>query len=279
MGRVTAIVNQKGGVGKTTTALNLAAYIADHGLRVLLVDLDSQGNATSGLGIDRRALTRCIYDVLSGGVALSEVILKTEFNHLDLVPATLNLAGLEIELARASPEPGHRENRLKEALAPVRSAYDYILIDSPPSLGLLTINALTAADGVLIPVQSEYYALEGLSQLLNTIALVQRRLNPALAIDGAIITMHDARTNLSREVAEEVRQFFGPKAFRTIVPRNVRLSEAPSYGEPINRYAAHSAGALAYSALAEEVIARAQLKGSGLETPSRAPTPVTRKST
>jgi chromosome partitioning protein len=260
MGRVTAVVNQKGGVGKTTTTISLGAYVAERGLRVLILDIDSQGNATSGLGVDRRELKHCIYDVLTGSLPLQDVLLSTVMPNLDVVPSTLNLAGLEVELARDT-RTGEvpREHRLHRAIKPIVPEYDYLLIDSPPSLGLLTINALTAADGVLIPVQSEYYALEGLSQLLHTITLVQRRLNPRLQIDGAAITMHDARTNLSRQVAAEVCKFFGTKAFRTMIPRNVRLGEAPSYGETINRYAATSAGARAYQALAEEVIQRAGL--------------------
>ncbi|HIE53272.1 MAG TPA: ParA family protein [Armatimonadetes bacterium] len=260
MGRTIAVVNQKGGVGKTTTVLSLAAFIAEWGYRVLVVDLDSQGNATSGLGVNRRQLKRCIYDALVGACPLTEVIVSTSDSGLDLAPSTLDLAGLEIELARLSDvSTGFRETRLREALVPVKDQYDCLFVDSPPSLGLLTLNALAAAEGVIIPVQSEYYALEGLSQLLNTITLVQRRLNPRLRIEGAIITLYDARTNLSRQVAEEVRQFFGPKAFNTIVPRNVRLGEAPSYGEPINRYAANSAGGRAYRALAEELLARIDL--------------------
>lgn len=257
MGRVTAVVNQKGGVGKTTTTLSLGAYVAEKGFRVLILDIDSQGNATSGLGVDRRQLTHCIYDVLTGLLPIQEVILSTAMSNLEVVPSTLNLAGLEVELAREDRRGGERrEYHLSQAIKSIVPNYDLILIDSPPSLGLLTINALTAADGVLIPVQSEYYALEGLSQLLHTISLVQRHLNPRLQIDGAAITMHDARTNLSRQVAAEVRKFFGPKAFQTMIPRSVRLAEAPSYGETINRYAGSSLGAQAYRALAEEMIQR-----------------------
>lgn len=257
MGRVTAIVNQKGGVGKTTTTLSLGAYVAEMGFRVLILDIDSQGNATSGLGIDRRQLTHCIYDVLMGLSPIQDVILSTAMSNLEIVPSTLNLAGFEVELARENQTAGERrEYRLSRAIKAIIPHYDFILIDSPPSLGLLTINALTAADGVLIPVQSEYYALEGLSQLLHTISLVQRRLNPRLQIDGAAITLHDSRTNLSRQVAAEVRKFFGPKAFHTVIPRSVRLAEAPSYGETINRYASSSSGAQAYRALAEEIIQR-----------------------
>lgn len=257
MGRVTAIVNQKGGVGKTTTAVSLAALLADDGLHVLLVDLDPQGNATSGLGVDRRRLEGCIYDALTGERPLPEVVVETRWFGLRLAPSTLNLAGLEVELAaRDATGAGWRERRLRDALAPVRDHYDCVLIDAPPSLGLLTVNALVAADGVLIPVQTEYYALEGLSQLLNTVSFVQRRLNPRLALDGVAMTLHDPRTNLARQVADEVRSFFGERAFRSIIPRNVKLGEAPSYGEPIHVYAADSAGALAYRALADEFTAR-----------------------
>lgn len=261
MGHILAIVNQKGGVGKTTTAVNLAACLAQRGLRVLLVDADSQGNATSGLGIERPNLAHCLYDVLVGEVAGEEALQRTPLDGLDLLPATINLAGLEIELAQLTNPPRHfRETRLKEALEPLRSRYDLLFIDSPPSLGLLTINSLTAADGVVIPVQAEYYAMEGVSQLLTAIAGVQRSLNPRLRIVGVVITMYDARTNLSRSVAREVRQFFGDKAFRTLIPRNVRLSEAPSHGLPINLYAAQSAGGEAYAQLAEELMERLHLK-------------------
>ncbi len=253
MGRVTAIVNQKGGVGKTTTAVSLAGLLATGGLRVLLVDLDPQGNATSGLGVDRRALRCCVYDALTGERTLAEVIVPTGVPGLDLAPATLNLAGAEVELAGRPEGAGWRERRLREALAAVRERYDVVLVDAPPSLGLLTVNALVGADGVLIPVQTEYYALEGLSQLLGTVQFVQRRLNPRLGLDGVALTMYDPRTRLAREVADEVRSFFGARAFAAVIPRNVRLGEAPSYGRPIHDYAPDSPGALAYGALAGEL--------------------------
>ena len=256
MTHVTAVVNQKGGVGKTTTAVSVAALLAAAGRRVLLIDMDPQGNATSGLGIERRALSACVYDALIGESSLAEVVAATPWPSLSVVPATLNLAGLEVELASGDRGAGWRERRLREAIRPLKDQYDSILIDAPPSLGLLTVNALVAADGVLIPVQTEYYALEGLSQLLSTLQFVQRRLNPALDLDGVALTMHDPRTNLSRQVADEVRSFFGDRAFRAVVPRNVKLGEAPSYGEPIHVYAPDSAGATAYRELAAELLDR-----------------------
>lgn len=256
MAHVTAVVNQKGGVGKTTTAVSLAALLAAAGRRSLLVDMDPQGNATSGLGIERRGLAACVYDALIGRVAVRDICLTTPWPNLAVVPATLNLAGLEVELAAGDRGAGWRERRLREALQPLRHEYDCILIDAPPSLGLLTVNALVAAEGVLVPVQTEYYALEGLSQLLSTLQFVQRRLNPGLSLDGVALTMHDPRTNLSRQVADEVRSFFGERAFRTVIPRNVKLGEAPSFGEPIHVYAPDSAGAVAYRDLAAELLER-----------------------
>jgi len=247
-----AIVNQKGGVGKTTTAVNLGASLAELKQRVLVVDIDPQGNATSGLGINRYRLKKCIYNVLIDGVPIEAVILPTSAQSLELVPATIRLAGAEIELVLAM----QREIKLREALQPVRRGYDYILIDCPPSLGLLTLNALTAADGVLIPVQCEYYALEGLSQLMNTVSLVQKHLNPGLVVSGALLTMFDSRTNLASQVVDEVRAYFKEKVYATIVPRNVRLSEAPSHGQPILTYDPKSKGTEVYMELAREVIAR-----------------------
>lgn len=260
MARVTAVVNQKGGVGKTTTAVSLAAAVAAAGHRVLLVDCDPQGNATSGLGIDRRELSRCLYDALSGQCELAEVVTATRWPRLAVAPSTLNLAGLEVELAgRTGQAAGWRERRLRQALAGLRDAYELVLLDAPPSLGLLTINTLVGADGVLIPVQTEYYALEGLSQLLNTVRFTQRRLNPELVLDGVALTMHDPRTNLARQVADEVRGFFGARTFDAVIPRNVKLGEAPSFGEPIEAYAPDCPGAVAYRALAAELLQRSGL--------------------
>jgi chromosome partitioning protein len=248
--RIIAIANQKGGVAKTTTAVNLSACLAVAEKKVLLVDIDPQGNATSGLGVARESLSRCIYDLLLGEATAEELIMATETPGLDLIPATINLAGAEIELVNLS----RRESRLRQAVRSLRDRYNYIFIDCPPSLGLLTINALTAADRVLIPIQCEYYALEGLGQLLRTIQLVQQGLNPLLELEGVLLTMFDARTNLSIQVVEEVKDYFGDKVFRTIIPRSVRLSEAPSHGKPVISYDSRSRGALLYQELAQEVI-------------------------
>ncbi|MDN5361572.1 MAG: chromosome partitioning protein [Moorella sp. (in: firmicutes)] len=250
MGKVLAIANQKGGVGKTTTAVNLSAFMAQEGKRILLLDIDPQGNATSGLGVDRFKIEHCIYDVIINSAPLSSVIIATSIPGLDLVPATIELAGAEVELVTAIA----REQKLKRALDEVRERYDYIIIDCPPSLGLLTLNALTAASRVLIPIQCEYYALEGLGQLMNTIQLVARHLNPELEVEGVVLTMFDPRTNLSLQVVDEVKNHFPEKVFKTIIPRNVRLSEAPSYGQPISLYDPRSRGAEAYQELAREVI-------------------------
>ncbi|MGR5984364.1 sporulation initiation inhibitor protein Soj [Bacillus cytotoxicus] len=251
MGKIIAIANQKGGVGKTTTSVNLGAGLAQMGKKVLLVDIDAQGNATTGVGIEKSELDQCIYNVLVEDTAVQEVIKKTATENLDVLPATIQLAGAEIELVPTIS----REVRLQRALQPVRTEYDYVIIDCPPSLGLLTINALTATDSVIIPVQCEYYALEGLSQLLNTVRLVQKHLNKNLAIQGVLLTMLDARTNLGIQVIDEVKKYFRDKVYRSIIPRNVRLSEAPSHGKPIMQYDAKSRGAEVYIDLAEEVIA------------------------
>lgn len=253
MTRIYALANQKGGVGKTTTAVNLGAYLAAAGQRVLLVDADPQANATSCLGINRRNLSPSVYDVLLNGVPAARVLLPTKQAGLELVPSTTALAGAEVELVGKA----NREFSLDQALTPIVHRYDIVLIDSPPSLGLLTINALTAAqDGVLIPVQCEYLALEGLGLLLKTIYMVRDTLNPRLVIAGVVLTMFDARTNLSRQVVEEVRRYFPAHVFQTVVPRTVRLGEAPSYGETILSYAPSSPGAIAYGELANELMER-----------------------
>lgn len=250
VGKVIAIANQKGGVGKTTTSVNLGACLAYIGKKVLMVDIDPQGNATSGVGIEKGDVAQCIYDVLVDDVEAKKVIKPTSVENLDVIPATIQLAGAEIELVPTIS----REVRLKRALEEVRENYDYIIIDCPPSLGLLTINALTASDSVLIPVQCEYYALEGLSQLLNTVRLVQKHLNHNLRIEGVLLTMLDARTNLGLQVIEEVKKYFQDKVYKTIIPRNVRLSEAPSHGEPIIIYDPKSRGTEVYLDLAKEVV-------------------------
>ena len=249
MAKIIATANQKGGVGKTTTAVNLAACLADAGKKVLLVDLDPQGNATSGLGVSVKGGYE-LYSVMTGEYPAEKAIRVTRFKNLSVLPSSVDLSGCEIELVG---EEG-RESVLKRALAPVRENYDYIFIDSPPSLGLLTLNALTAADSVLVPIQCEYYALEGVGQLMNTLTLVRKRLNPALDVEGVVLTMLDGRTNLGLQVVSEVKRYFKGKVFATVVPRNVRLSEAPSHGLPINVYDPRSAGAEAYRRLAEEFI-------------------------
>lgn len=252
MAQIISVANQKGGVGKTTTTVNLGACLASLGKQVLLVDMDAQGNATSGVGIRKPDVAQDIYDVLVNELPIAEATIATEHENLSIVPATLQLAGAEIELTSMMA----RESRLKSSLAEVNDQYDYILIDCPPSLGHLTINSFTASDSILIPVQCEYYALEGLSQLLNTVRLVQKHFNPELEIEGVLLTMYDARTNLGNEVVEEVRKYFREKVYDTVIPRNIRLSEAPSHGKPIIDYDPRSRGAEVYQALAKEVVDR-----------------------
>ena len=252
MVRVTACTNQKGGVGKTTTVINLAAYLALSGTRTLVIDLDPQGNATSGLGVDRRTVDRSSYEALVDRAPLAELVVSTSVDRLELVPSSSALSGAEVELVGIPA----RERRLAASLAELDGRYERILIDCPPSLGLLTLNALTAADGVLIPIQTEYYALEGLSQLVNTIRRVREGLNPRLEIEGVLLTMYDARTNLSAQVASEVRRHMNGTVYETVVPRSIRLSEAPSHGLPIALYDPASRGADAYRELAGEVTAR-----------------------
>ncbi|MDD2440512.1 MAG: AAA family ATPase [Eubacteriales bacterium] len=252
MSQVLAVVNQKGGVGKTTTVVNLSAILASKGKRVLLIDMDPQGNATSGLGFDKNNLDKTIYDVLINQEPAHHAIYDTGRKGLHLCPSNIELAGAEVELV----ERVSRETVLKTAIHDVRKAYDVVLMDCPPSLGLLTVNALTAADGILVPIQSEYYALEGLTQLMETVTLIKRGLNPHLNVFGVVVTMFDVRTQLAHQVANEVRRYFGEKVFRTIIPRNVRLSEAPSYGKSIVEYDPKSKGAESYDAFAREVLRR-----------------------
>ena len=250
MGNIIAVANQKGGVGKSTTAINLSACLAEEGKNVLVVDMDPQGNTTSGLGIDKGSLEKSVYDALIGETALSEVVIKTEDEHLSVIPASEDLAGAEIELL----EVDDRESRLKRKLTRFAKQYDFVLIDCPPSLSLLTINSLAAADSVMIPIQCEFYALEGLSQMLHTLDLIKSRLNRKLAVEGIVFTMYDGRTNLSQDVVANVKENLNARIFETVIPRNIRLAEAPGYGMPITKYDTHSAGAAAYRALAQEFL-------------------------
>ena len=250
--RIIAIINQKGGVGKSTTAINLAAALGEMGKQVLLVDLDPQGNSTSGFGVEKALIDTCIYDVLLSDVSIQEAIIPDVCKDLDLVPATINLAGAEVELVTEMA----RENRLKDAIGSLRGKYDYILIDCPPSLGLLTVNALVAADKLLIPIQCEFYALEGVTKLLESMKRVKTRLNPTLDIFGVLMTMYDGRTTLSKQVVDEVKGYFGKTVFETPIPRSVKISEAPSFGMPITEYDPHGKGSIAYIELAKEVINR-----------------------
>ncbi|PIS28530.1 sporulation initiation inhibitor Soj [Candidatus Saganbacteria bacterium CG08_land_8_20_14_0_20_45_16] len=245
-----AVVNQKGGVGKTTTTVNLAAYLATCGKRILLIDIDAQSNASVGLGLERSEIKKCLYDILINGVDAAEVIIKSPIENLDVIPATPRLAGAEVELITMES----RETLLKQAIKDVSKNYDIVILDCPPSLSLLTVNALAAANEVIIPIQCEYYALEGISQLTHTLELVRESLNPELKIRGIVLTMYDPRTILSAQVAEETKKYFGSKVFNTIIPRNVRLAEAPSFGQPILFYDPGSKGAVAYANLCQEVI-------------------------
>ncbi|RKW51223.1 MAG: ParA family protein [Lachnospiraceae bacterium] len=252
MGRIIAIANQKGGVGKTTTAINLAAALAEAGQRVLGIDFDPQGNLSSGIGIEKESIKNSVYDLLINGVDFYSVLQETEIKNLDVLPTNVNLAGAEIELQ----DEANRDTKLKEKIEAIRANYDFIIVDCPPSLSLLTINALTAADSVLIPIQCEYYALEGLGQMVKTINLIRKKLNKKLTIEGVVFTMYDARTNLSQQVVESVKETLDEYIYNAVIPRNVRLAEAPSYGKPITEYDTRSSGAESYRMLAAEVISR-----------------------
>lgn len=254
MGRIIAIANQKGGVGKTTTAINLSACLAEKGQKVLAIDMDPQGNMSSGLGLDKNSVEKTIYDLIIGESEVEEVLQKNTLENLDILPANVDLSAAEIELIGID----EKEYIVKKAIEKIKDDYDYVIIDCPPSLSMLTINAMTTADSVLVPIQCEYYALEGLSQLIHTVELVKERLNPVLEIEGVVFTMYDARTNLSLQVVENVKDNLQQNIYKTIIPRNIRLAEAPSYGMPINQYDAKSAGADSYRRLADEVMNRGQ---------------------
>lgn len=259
MGKTVAVVNQKGGVGKTTSAVNLAAAVGYYGYKVLLVDADPQGNATSGLGINKREVRKSSYDVIVRGTAADEVIVKTAFKGLDILPSNMNLAGAELELV----DMQGRESRIRTALAPVKERYDFIFIDCPPSLGLITVNILCAVDTVIVPIQCEYYALEGLSQLMNTIRQVKRLYNPLVDLEGVLLTMYDGRLNLTQQVVTEVKRFFPQKVYASVIPRNVRLSEAPSFGKPVYYYDRNSKGSMAYDEFAKEFLKKNNKKLKG----------------
>ena len=250
MAKIISIVNQKGGVGKTTTAVNLSAALGGLGYKTLLVDIDPQGNSTSGMGINKRDITQSTYNVITGTIAAQNILIKTKFEKVDVMPANMNLAGAEIELV----DMQKRELKLKNALAPIKDNYDFIFLDCPPSLGLITLNALTACDSIMVPIQCEYYALEGLSQLMATVRNVKRLYNDRIEIEGVLLTMYDGRLNLTQQVLEEVKRFFPQKVYSTVIPRNVRLSEAPSFGTPIKYFDKGSKGAKAYDDLAREVV-------------------------
>ncbi|TGL24090.1 ParA family protein [Leptospira yanagawae] len=253
MGKIVSISNQKGGVGKTTTAINLASNLVDLGKKVLLLDIDPQGNSGSGLGLEVQSLSKTTYEVMIGELSAREAIQKTFINNLDIIPSNINLSGLEVDFLGIEK----KEFKLKDALASIKESYDYILIDCPPSLGVLTINALCASQSVMITLQTEYFALEGLSQLMRIISLVQSQWNPSLALEGVLLTMYDKRTNLANQVAEDVRNYFKEKVYETVIPRNIKLSEAPSFGKPINYYDPDGVGAKSYKSLAEEIVGRA----------------------
>ena len=250
MGKVIAVANQKGGVGKTTTVVNLSAALGAEGAKVMAVDVDPQGNATSGFGIDKRKIGQSVYEALIGQAGLDSIVRRSVAKNVDMIPSHINLAGAEVEIV----DMGDREARLKNLLRPAVAAYDYILIDCPPSLGLLTLNALCAADSALIPAQCEYYALEGMSQLMNTIRQVKKLYNPGIYIEGVLLSMYDGRLNLTLQVVQEIKKYFPNRVYKTVVPRNVKLSEAPSYGKPINIYDKYSKGSEAYAALAREIM-------------------------
>ena len=257
MGKIISFSNQKGGVGKTTTCVNMAAYLAQAGKKVLLVDLDPQGNATTGLGFSKGALKKSVYNVIIEDEAVKDNVLEIELEGLFLLPANIDLAGAEVDLVYKK----NRDKVLRAALTPVKDAFDYILIDCPPSLGLLTINALTAADSAIIPIQSEYYALEGLSQLMNTISLVRQHLNKSLKVEGVVLTMYDGRSLISKQIAAEIKKYFSKKLYEIVIPRNIRLSEAPSHGKPILLHDPKCMGARAYAALTEEFLKKTEGKG------------------
>ena len=252
MGKIISFINQKGGVGKTTTCVNMASYLAVMGKKVLLLDLDPQGNATSSLGIDKESGLKTIYNVIVDDNLLDEVIMKSKLDNLDIIPSNVDLAGAEIELVQMN----NREKVVKKILQPIKNSYDYICIDCPPSLGLITVNGLTASDSLIIPIQCEYFAIEGLTQLMYTIKLVKKYLNPDIAVEGVVLTMKDARSNLGNSVAADVNKYFNNKVYDTIIPRNIRLAEAPSYGEPICMYDPKCSGAIAYRTLTEEFLKR-----------------------
>ncbi len=259
MGKTIAIVNQKGGVGKTTSAVNLAAAVGNYGYKVLLVDADPQGNATSGLGVNKRDVKKSSYDVIVRGTDADEVILSTAYKGLDILPANMDLAGAELELV----DMQGRESRIRTALAPIKDRYDFIFIDCPPSLGLITVNILCAVDTVIVPIQCEYYALEGLSQLMNTVRQVKRLYNPLVDLEGVLLTMYDGRLNLTQQVVSEVKRFFPQKVYASVIPRNVRLSEAPSFGKPVYYYDRSSKGSVAYDELAKEFLKKNNKKLKG----------------